>query len=229
MKGFVSSRRFSVLALVASLPVVWVCSIFIPYVFPWMGLGCLALSAVLWVSMRSTRSIAQVLHDVEAEPMPAVAGKRSKNHVGAAKSGRLAAPIWAQVAWLSLLPVFLPAGTLDPAANLSACKKGWLSCERSRLTLVEMTEVTLAGRARNVSSCRNGLSSCDQWKLTKTEAIATAVAAYDRNVSNCKVGLNACDHSRLTRSEAGETAVAEHQRRLSVCKDSIGPCDPSTL
>lgn len=222
MKDSVSSRWFSVFALLASLSVVWVaCSIFVPYGFPWMGLGWvgLALSAALWVRMGSTRSIAEVLQDVESEPIPAVA----------AKPARLPARIWAHVAWLSLLPVFLFAGPLDPAANLSACKNGWPSCERSRLTLVEMTEVALAGHMRNVSNCRNGLNPCDQWKLTKVEAIAVAVAVYDRNLSNCKAGLNPCAHSRLTRSEAREVAVAEHQRQVSHCKDGTGPCDPSTL
>jgi hypothetical protein len=87
----------------------------------------------------------QVLSDVEAEPLPAVA----------AKAGRGAGRIWAHVAWLSLCPVVVLAGAPDAAANLSACKNGWSSCERSRLTLVEMTEVARADHARNVGDCRN--------------------------------------------------------------------------
>jgi hypothetical protein len=130
------------------------------------------------------------------------------------------------LACLSLLPVPLFAGTDDPAANLSACKNGWKSCERSRLTLLEMTEVALAGSARNVSNCKSGRNPCDRWKLTKAEAIATAVATYDRNVSNCKAGFSHCDRSRLTQSEARETAVAEHQRQRagSNCKNGPLPC-----
>lgn len=166
------------------------------------------------MSVRPTRSIAQLLRDVEAEPTPGLA----------AKPMRLAAPIWVHVACLSLLAVPLFAGTRDPAANLSACKNGWTSCERSWLTLVEMTEVTLAGRARNVSNCRNGRNPCDQGKLTKGEAIATAIAVHDRNASNCKAGFSPCDHSRLTQLEARKTAVAEHPRQLSDCKNGLSPC-----
>jgi hypothetical protein len=163
MKDFVSSRRLSVFALVASLSVVWAaCFIFITYGFPWMGLGWvgLALLAALWVRVRSTRSIAKVLRDVEDEPTPAVA----------AKSGRLAAPKWVHVAWLSLLPVSSFAGTADLAANLSACKNGWISCQRSRLTLAKVTEVTLAGRARNLTACLNRRGYCDRSRLTPSEA-----------------------------------------------------------
>ena len=192
MKGFVSSRRFRVFALVALVSVLWVaCSMFIPYGFPWVGLGGvgLVLTTALWLGMGSTRSIAQVLGDVEGEGTPS-----------AGKSGRLAAPIWVPIAWLSLCPVLLSAGTPVPAANLSACKSGWSSCDRSLLTLEEMTAVANVERARNVSNCRSGQSSCDKWKLTEPEAIAVAVAVYDRNVSNCKGGFNPCDHSRLTRS-----------------------------
>src|SRR6267378_629582 len=103
MKDSVSSRRLRVFALVvplvAALSVVWVaCSILIPNGFPWMGLGwgALALLGALLVRVRhnSPPSIAEVLPDVEREPMPAVA----------AKSGRLPAPIWGHVACLSLLP-----------------------------------------------------------------------------------------------------------------------------
>jgi hypothetical protein len=76
MNDFVSSRRFSVLVLVTSLSVVWVaCSMFIAYGLPWMGLGWvgLALSAALWVSIRSTRPIAQVSG---AESSPLIEGDR---------------------------------------------------------------------------------------------------------------------------------------------------------
>ena len=132
-------------------------------------------SAALWVRARhdSTRSIAQVLPS----------------------------PTWAHVAWLSLLPAFLLAGTPDPAANLSACKNGWPSCEPSRLTLVEVTEVAAAQRARNAWNCRNDLGSCDRSKLTEAEGIAVAVAAYDRNLSNCKAGFNPRSEERRVGKE----------------------------
>src|SRR6266699_2847915 len=179
MKGSVSSRRLSVfrsvLPLVAALSVVWVAFfILMPNAFPWTRLGwvALALSGALWVRVRqnSTRSIAEVLQDVETEPLPAVAAK-----------SRLPAPIWGYVAWLSLLPVSLLAGTPDPAANLSACKNGWPSCEASLLNPVEVTEVAAAKRARNAWNCRNDVGSCDRSKLTEAEGIAVAVSAYDRN------------------------------------------------
>ena len=120
------------------------------------------------------------------------------------------------LAGLSLLPVLLLAATPDPAANLSACKNGWPACERSLLTQMELTAVTLAEHARNLSICRSGLSSCDQSQLTEAEAIAVAVAAYDRNVSNCKAGFNPCDQSRLTRSEAHECIVPVRAATTSV-------------
>ena len=75
MLGFVSGRRYSVWALAAALAVVFVAySIFIPYGFPWLGLGWvgLALVAALWVRrMRSARSLYQIARDLNAEPAPA--------------------------------------------------------------------------------------------------------------------------------------------------------------
>ena len=121
----------------------------------------------------------------------------------------------AHLVLLSALPVLLLAGTTDQAANLFACRSGGPSCERSRLTEMQLTEVTRAERARNVSSCRNGLSSCDQSQLSEAEAITVAVAAYDRNVSNCTAGLTPCDPSGLTRSEA--------RRRRRPCVNATSP------
>jgi hypothetical protein len=206
--------------LVALVSVIWLaCSIFISFGFPWMGLGWagLALSAALWVRMRSPHSIAQVLCEVDAESQPAVA----------AKAGRGAGRIWAHVAWLSLCPVFVLAGAPDATTNLSACKNGWSACERSRLTLSEMTELARADHARNVAGCGTALSSCDRSRLTAAETIAVAVALYDRNVSNGVGGLDPCDLSRLTRAEAREASAAVHQRRLSDCRLGIAACGSS--
>ena len=64
--------RYSGLALLAALSVIFfACSIFIPYGFPWMGLGWvgLALVAARWKRIRPARSIYGVPRDVEAEPM----------------------------------------------------------------------------------------------------------------------------------------------------------------
>jgi hypothetical protein len=73
MEDFVSNRWIRVAGLVASMSIVW--GIFIRYGFPWMGLVwvSLAFSGALWLRMRSPRSIAQVIDDVEAEPVRAVA------------------------------------------------------------------------------------------------------------------------------------------------------------
>ena len=75
MKDLVSKWTHLV-SLAASMSVVW--AVFSPYGFPWMGLvwASLALSVALWLRMRSTRSIAHVLADVEAEPVRAVAAPR---------------------------------------------------------------------------------------------------------------------------------------------------------
>ncbi len=83
------SHRYSGLALLAALSVIFLaCSIFIPYGFPWMGLGWvgLALVAAGWKRIRPARSIYGVLHDVEAEPfdvataetLPISAGRKPK-------------------------------------------------------------------------------------------------------------------------------------------------------
>jgi hypothetical protein len=189
--------------LVALMSVIWLaCSIFIPFGFPWMGFGWagLALLAALWVRMRSPRSIAQVLRDVEAEPQPDVS----------ARAVRGAGRIWAHVAWLSLWPAVVLAGAPATVANLSACKNGWSSCERSWLTLTEMTEVARADHARNVGDCRHAFRSCDRSRLSAAETIAVAVALYDRNVSNCRSGIEPCELARLTRAEAHEASSAAH-------------------
>ncbi len=206
MKDFVSSHRISVFSVVAAVSVVWViCSILVPHWLPWMGLWWvgLALSAALWrMGTSSDRSIAQILRDADAQPVPAKA----------TRSGRLPAPtILALVAASILLPA-LALGATPDSTNLSACRSGFSACDRSRLTLLEISELALEARARNVSNCRNGLTPCQQDKLSKAEAIAVSVALYDRNVSNCRGGFNPCDHAQLTPSEARDTALAEHQR-----------------
>jgi hypothetical protein len=73
MKAFVSNRWSHVVGLAAPMSVVWLA--FILYGFPWTGLVwvSLAFSAALWSGTESTRSIAQVNDDIEAEPVPAVA------------------------------------------------------------------------------------------------------------------------------------------------------------
>ncbi len=203
MKDFVS-RRYSGWTLFAALSVLFVaCSMLYPYGFPWFGLAWvgLAFGVARWQRISPGRSIYGVLNDVDAEPVPVTV-----------KPGRSSSRVVLQVSWLCFLAVSLTAATPDPAANLYACKNGMPSCDRTQLTLSEMTAVANAERARNVSNCRSGQSSCEKWKLTEAETIALTVAAYDRNVSNCTGGYSPCDAARLTPSEARETAKAERER-----------------
>lgn len=72
MKDLVSSYGTSVVALIASMSVVW--TIFRIHDFPWTGLlwASLAFSAAILVRTRSNRSITQVIEDVEAESLRAI-------------------------------------------------------------------------------------------------------------------------------------------------------------
>jgi hypothetical protein len=75
MRGSVSNRRARVVTLAVSMSVVWL--VFILNGFPGTGLLgvslALTLLAAFWVAADSTRSIANVIDDVEAEPAPATA------------------------------------------------------------------------------------------------------------------------------------------------------------
>jgi hypothetical protein len=73
----VSKGRTGVAGLAVSMSVVWL--VFILYGSPWIGLMwvvSLAFAAALWASRRGSkpsRSIGQVIADLESEPVPAVA------------------------------------------------------------------------------------------------------------------------------------------------------------
>jgi hypothetical protein len=75
----------------------------------------------------------------------------------------------AGVAVVSLWPLSSLAGGLDPAANLLACRQGWPSLERSRLTL---SALAATERLRNYTACRKGRGYCDRPRLTPAEAAA---------------------------------------------------------
>jgi len=99
MKDVVWGSRFTAFALVGSFALVAAYSLMLlPYGVPWLALGGVgvALLAALWVGHSSPRSIALVLEDIEAEPVPALAPK--PRHAGP--------PIWGHIVWLSLVPVF---------------------------------------------------------------------------------------------------------------------------
>jgi hypothetical protein len=73
MKEFVSSHWITLVALVASLSVI--CIVLVDYGYPGTalaGIGLL-LAAGVFLSMKATRSISDVLRDVDAEPRLAVA------------------------------------------------------------------------------------------------------------------------------------------------------------
>ena len=131
----------------------------------------------------------------------------------------------ALVACVSLWPASVWAGPSDAPENLLACKQGQESCDRSRLSLAELTEVARADHARDVADCRNDRAACDRSRLSPAETAALAVAEHDRNVSNCTDKIGACDPSRLTPVEARDVEAAARRRRMSNCKDGIGACD----
>jgi hypothetical protein len=72
MKDFVSSHWIGVIAVVAGMSVGY--AAFVPPGFPWAGLMWLSLasSATLFVALRSTHSITQVIREVDTEPRLAV-------------------------------------------------------------------------------------------------------------------------------------------------------------
>src|SRR5579864_4754716 len=126
---------------------------------------------------------------------------------------------------LGFLPLAVTAQSVesDQQRNLSACKSGLGSCDLTRLTQPEISEVRMAEHLRNVSNCRDG-RSCDHSQLTQPEANALAVGEHQRNISDCMDGIASCDHARLTPSEAKDVAVAEDQRNVSNCSEGWETC-----
>jgi hypothetical protein len=117
MRDFVSSHRVSVFVAIAALSVAWVvCSILLPQWVPWMGLGWvgLGLCAALWrLGAPSDRSIAQVLRDEDAQPLP----------VSPSRPPRLPAPkVWALVACSSVLPALAFGGPTEAASIPAAIR-----------------------------------------------------------------------------------------------------------
>jgi hypothetical protein len=73
MQDYVSTRWIRAAGLVAAIWVLW--ADFIPFDPPWPVLAWvgLAFSAAFWVRMSLPRSIAQVIADVDGEPVRAIA------------------------------------------------------------------------------------------------------------------------------------------------------------
>ena len=68
----------------------------------------------------------------------------------------------APVACLSLWPILAFAQASDPVQNLADCKAGGESCDRSRLSPSQLSDVAFARHGRNISDCRNGY---DSWTI----------------------------------------------------------------
>jgi hypothetical protein len=75
-----------------------------------------------------------------------------------------------QVACLSLWPILAFAQSSDLSSNLANCKAGHDTCDRSKFSQSEATEVTLVVHRQNVVNCRNRYDSCDRSKLTAPES-----------------------------------------------------------
>src|SRR5260370_23355658 len=75
---------------------------------------------------------------------------------------------------LSLPCLLASAQATDRDQNLSACKNGWGTCDRSLLTPPEAMEVAAAYHRRHLPHCRNGWASRDPSHLTRAEALALA-------------------------------------------------------
>jgi len=64
---------------------------------------------------------------------------------------RLTRYLWESLAGFSLWPVLLFAQSSDLAQNLTDCKNGWETCDRSRLSQSESVDVALADHLRDVA------------------------------------------------------------------------------
>jgi len=67
------------------------------------------------------------------------------------------------------------AGTPDTASNLRACRNRQPECDRSLLTLSEVSDLARADHARNVTDCRNAVAACDRSSF----GLAEVMKAYD--------------------------------------------------
>src|SRR5579864_1957645 len=120
---------------------------------------------------------------------------------------RILKSLWMVFACLSVLHPAVLAQSSGQERNLSACRNGSGSCDLSRLSAAERTQLDVAEHQRNVSDCRNGWESCDRSKLTREEAIALAIALHQHNFATCMDGWGTCDHSQLAPQEAKAVEV----------------------
>src|ERR1700757_3011260 len=91
-----------------------------------------------------------------------------------------------------LLALAFPGSAQSPSdhqRNLSDCRDGFSSCDRTKLSEVERTALAVAEHQNNVTACNEGLRSCDHPRLTLSEARAASAAGRLRNLSDCKDGI----------------------------------------
>ena len=74
-------------------------------------------------------------------------------------------------------------------SNFDACKLGFYSCDRSRLTNAELARVAESDHQRNFDACKFGFYSCDRSRLTTAELAVVAESDHQRNFDACKSGL----------------------------------------
>ena len=130
---------------------------------------------------------------------------------------------------VALLMLWVSLAHGQNAANLNACKYGYVGCDSSRLTTEEREQVAVAAHARNFTACKYGYAGCDSSHLTSEEREQVAVAAHVRNFTACKYGYVGCDSSHLTSEEREQVAVAAHVRNFTACKYGYASCDRSLL
>src|ERR1043166_6951076 len=111
------------------------------------------------------------------------------------------------------------AEATDHQYNVAACRNGWGSCDRSKLTAAEVIALAVADHAQNLSQCKSGLGKCDHSRLTPSEENEITAAVRQRNLYDCREGWTSCDPALLTAAEVKAVAIARSQRNLSDCRD----------
>src|SRR5260370_39498367 len=96
---------------------------------------------------------------------------------------------------LSLPCLLASAQATDRDQNLSACKNGWGSCDRSVLTQPEAMEVAAAVDPPNHSDFRDSWEACDYAKLTQADASALCLLSHEPNFYQRMRRWSTCEHS----------------------------------
>lgn len=86
-------------------------------------------------------------------------------------------------------------------SNFDACKLGFYSCDRSRLTAAELATAAESDHQRDFEACKLGFYSCDRSRLTAADLAVVAESDRQRNLDACRSGLYSCDTSKLSPAE----------------------------